>query len=99
MRIDNGRQDCATGVTTRTAKVRAEDATGVEKPAAAAGSDTVTLSSDAQLLAGAVKAAMQAPEVREDVVARAKALVERGEIGRDPGRLADALIDGLLSED
>jgi flagellar biosynthesis anti-sigma factor FlgM len=65
---------------------------------AAHGGDRVEVSADARLLGQAVDAANKAPEIRQDVVERAKAKLAAGEIGNDPGRLADRLIDSLLSK-
>lgn len=62
-----------------------------------AGSDRVEVSADARLLGQALDAASRAPEIRQDVVDRAKARLAAGEIGNDPVRLADRLIDSLLS--
>jgi len=63
-----------------------------------AGGDRVEVSADARLLGKAVDAASKAPEIRQDVVDRAKARLAAGEIGNDAGRLADRLIDSLLSK-
>lgn len=60
--------------------------------------DRVEVSADARLLGKAIDAASKAPEIRQDVVDRAKAKLAAGEIGNDPARLADRLIDGLLSK-
>ncbi|HTV01661.1 MAG TPA: flagellar biosynthesis anti-sigma factor FlgM [Luteitalea sp.] len=60
--------------------------------------DRVEVSSDARLLGRAMDAASKAPEIRQEVVERAKAKLAAGEIGNDPGRLADRLIDSLLSK-
>jgi flagellar biosynthesis anti-sigma factor FlgM len=62
------------------------------------GGDRVEVSADARLLGQAVDAANKAPEIRQDVVERAKAKLAAGEIGNDPARLADRLIDSLLSK-
>ena len=60
--------------------------------------DRVEVSADARLLGQAVDAASKAPDIRQDVVERAKAKLAAGEIGNDPARLADRLIDSLLSK-
>ena len=60
--------------------------------------DRVEVSADARLLGKALDAAAKAPEIRQDVVERAKAKLAAGEIGNDPARLADRLIDSLLSK-
>jgi flagellar biosynthesis anti-sigma factor FlgM len=59
--------------------------------------DRVQVSADARLLGAAVAAADQAPDIRQDVVERARQKLEAGEIGNDPARLADRIIDSLLS--
>ena len=59
--------------------------------------DRVEVSADARLLGQAVDAASKSPEIRQDVVDRAKAKLAAGEIGNDPQRLADKMIDSLLS--
>jgi flagellar biosynthesis anti-sigma factor FlgM len=59
-------------------------------------SDRVDVSSDAQLLNSAVKAANEAPEIRADVVAAAKQKLLSGELGSDAERLANRLIDHML---
>lgn len=58
--------------------------------------DRVRVSSDALLVTNAVKSATDSPDIRPEAVARAKAKLEAGEIGNDPERLADRIIDDLL---
>lgn len=67
------------------------------KRAAQATQDRVDVSSDARLLDAAVRAVSQAPEVRQDVVERARRKLAAGEVGNDVERLADKIIDSLLS--
>lgn len=67
--------------------------TGTSQPTG----DRVEVSADARLLSTAVSAAEQSPEIRQDVVERARQKLEAGEIGNDPARLADRIIDSLLS--
>jgi flagellar biosynthesis anti-sigma factor FlgM len=62
----------------------------------AGGTDRVELSGDAALRVAALKAALDAPAVRADVVDRMREKLDRGEVGRDSTRLADAIIDDLL---
>lgn len=61
-----------------------------------AGTDRVELSSDAQLASAAMKAAENAPSIRQDVVAAARQKLVAGRVGQDPMKLADRLIDHLL---
>jgi len=59
--------------------------------------DRVVVSPDAQLFTSAVREVSRVPEVRQDVVERARQKLAAGEIGRDPLKLADRIIDSLLS--
>lgn len=89
--------------TTRTDAVDAATTTAAARTgrASAAGgaADQVQVSSGAQLAGAAVKAATDAPDVREAEVARARTLLESGRLGADADRLADALIDRVLDGD
>jgi hypothetical protein len=60
--------------------------------------DLPALSAETRLFGQAVDAASTAPEIRQEVVDRARARLAAGEIGNDPGRLADRLIDSLLAK-
>lgn len=66
---------------------------------ATAGADQVQVSSGVQLADAAVKAAINAPDIREAEVERARALLESGKLGADVHRLADVLIDRALDGD
>jgi flagellar biosynthesis anti-sigma factor FlgM len=59
--------------------------------------DRVVVSPDAQLFTSAVREVSRVPEVRQDMVERARQKLAAGEIGRDPLKLADKIIDSLLS--
>ncbi len=59
--------------------------------------DRVEVSSDARLVETAVRAATSAPDVRPEVVERARVKLESGELGRDLFRLADKMIDSLVT--
>ncbi len=61
--------------------------------------DQVQLSPGAELAGQAVKAAEASPDIRPDVVERARALLQSGDLGSDPLRLADALIDRTIHKD
>jgi flagellar biosynthesis anti-sigma factor FlgM len=67
--------------------------TGAGKPV-----DSVSLSDDARLLTDAMKAAGEAPDIRQDVVERMRKLLEAGEIGKDSTAMAERLIDHLLEK-
>ena len=84
------------------ALTRAEAGKG-QKPApnrAANAGDRVEVSADAQkaqgLVADAVKAVNDLPDIRPEAVARGRARLESGELGADAGKLADAIIDDLI---
>jgi hypothetical protein len=76
--------------------VAATSAQQVTEPRRATGTDSVRLSGELRLADEAVRAAALAAEVRPDAVARARALLESGELGRDVSALADSIIDSLL---
>ena len=72
---------------------------GPRRGALPSGSDAVQLSGDVRLADQAVRAAMPDTGVRPDAVAHARALLERGQLGTDLGRLADRIIDSLGGHD
>ena len=99
MKVDGNRltQDTdATKATDAARKVAERTVTKTGDQAPARGTDKVELSSDAQLLAAALKATGEATSVRSDVVEAMKLKLAAGEIGNDSGRLADRIIDDLL---
>jgi flagellar biosynthesis anti-sigma factor FlgM len=65
----------------------------------AASTDRVEVSSDAKLMGAALKAATEVSSVRADVVEAMKQKLAAGEIGKDSGRLADRMIDDLLTKE
>ena len=87
--------DAARKVTDR-GSVKAGDRAG------AGGSDKVELSSDARLLAAALKTAELEPvrnePIRTELVEAMKLKVAAGKVGNDSGRLADRIIDDLLKD-
>jgi flagellar biosynthesis anti-sigma factor FlgM len=76
----------------RTTSDRVSSTTDAQK------TDRVEVSSDARLMATALKAANDAPAVRRDVVERMRKLLETGELGKDSAKVADKLIDHLLNK-
>jgi flagellar biosynthesis anti-sigma factor FlgM len=96
MKIDSNRPDFDT---TPAGKVEATRTSELKAGAKAHPSvtDQVSVSGDAKLASTAMQAATQASDVRSEVVARARALLASGKLGNDSKRLADALINGLLS--
>lgn len=74
-----------------------EAPTGGRSTATSASSDTVSLSSDVEFVRKALEQAQAQPEIRTEVVQRMRELMERGELGADAGKLADAMIDRWLT--
>ena len=99
MKIDGNRQAPATS--DAEAARRLDQARKTEQRAAVERqtdkSDRVEVSKDAQLMTSALKAAQDAPAVRQDVVERARQALNNGEVGKDSRKLADKLIDTLLN--
>jgi flagellar biosynthesis anti-sigma factor FlgM len=58
--------------------------------------DRVDVSPDGQLMGEAVRAAQDSPAIRQDKVDAATAKLAAGDVGTDPQRLADRMIDHLL---
>ena len=81
----------------RTEGPRRPEVNAAERSATHTQPDAVRLSPDAKLASTAVQAATRSADIRQDVVERAKQLMAGGEVGNDPHRLADALIDRMLS--
>lgn len=67
-----------------------------QPPAASASEDRVALSSDAELVASAMKAASEPPAIRQELVDRLRQKLDAGEVGTNVERLADHLIARLL---
>jgi flagellar biosynthesis anti-sigma factor FlgM len=79
-----------------TERVEADKRAGQGAGAKGSAGDSIQLSSDAQLLHGALRAAADAPATRADRVEDVRQKLAAGELGKDAGRLADRLIDDLL---
>lgn len=58
--------------------------------------DSVQVSTEAQLLNSALKAASETPATRADRIEDVRRKLAAGELGQDAGRLADRIIDDLL---
>ncbi|HEY6509758.1 MAG TPA: flagellar biosynthesis anti-sigma factor FlgM [Vicinamibacterales bacterium] len=97
MRIDPNRAAGETGASDRI-DGPADKSTRVGSQKAAA--DRVEVSDDAKrvqrMVAEVVQDAANIPAIRQDVVERARALLASGELGRDSGVLADAILNDLL---
>ena len=79
--------------TDRTRGARSEPASSVSD---AVVTDRFEKSPDAQLAETAVRAAIMSPDIRPEVVERAKQKLASGQLGADTERLADRMIDSLL---
>lgn len=97
MKIDQNRANLDTVGTVRQEALREERA-AAERASTDKSTDQVRVSTAGQLAAAAASAADQAPDVRADVVERARKLLASGELGRDAERLADALIDNAIDK-
>jgi hypothetical protein len=61
--------------------------------------DRVSLSGELRLVGAALQAAASRPDVRPEAVGRARALLERGELGTDLHKLAESLLNSLVEGD
>ncbi len=95
MKIQGNSPNHETSAATRLEQVRSDRQGRAARPGAPGG-DRVELSSDVQLVTQAVKAADSSPAIRQDAVERARQKLMAGQVGSDPMRLADRLIDHLL---
>jgi flagellar biosynthesis anti-sigma factor FlgM len=96
MKIDSNRANLETTQTDRVEAARVADAKASGTRGAQRGGDQVSVSADAKFATTAIDAARNTPDIRPDVVERAKALLNEGKIGADPYKLADALIDKTI---
>ena len=62
------------------------------------GSDQVEISTEAALLAEALRIAESAPDVRQALVEQMRERLAHGKVGDDVVRLADSMIDRLLEQ-
>lgn len=98
MRIDNNRANFDRIANAKTAAAEAAAKNDDAKQAGQVGGDSVRLSPGAQFATTAVSAAAKSPEIRQDKVERAKAMLNDGTLGNDPLKLADALIDRAMAK-
>ncbi len=98
MRIDNNRANFDRIENAKSAAAEAAAKKDGAQGAGATGGDTVKLSSVAQFATSAVSAATKAPEIRQEKVERAKAMVADGTLGSDALKLADALIERAITK-
>ena len=98
MRIDGQRLPGDADMTRRleSAKSTEQSSGGSVVQGPGQSSDRVEVSPEAQLVAAAIQAAHDAPDVRPDAVERGRLALESGTLGQDTSRLADRIIDALL---
>jgi flagellar biosynthesis anti-sigma factor FlgM len=94
MKINNDNTGALTGAADGLVRVTNDAGSqAAAKPQAPASSgDQLTLSPEARLLQSATGEA----EIRQDVVERARQLLDAGKVGNDAGALANAIIDDWL---
>lgn len=90
---NRGQSDCTPVRLDPRGRDRAKAGSAAPQP----GTDRLNLSTDVQLVNSAMRAATDAPEIRQDVVDRARQKLVAGDLGQDLGRLADRLIDHVLT--
>jgi flagellar biosynthesis anti-sigma factor FlgM len=98
MKIDGNRPAHDTSATESARRVPADAAVrpgGVSAPKG--GTDRVELSRDATLRLAALKAANESPDIRMELVDRMREKLQSGALGADSLKLADAIIDDLLT--
>jgi flagellar biosynthesis anti-sigma factor FlgM len=101
MKIDGNRTPGNADATRRLETPKTVERTGTDRATAKTDNqktDRVEVSSDARLMTSALKAANDAPAIRQDAVERARKLLESGELGKDSAKVADKLIDDLLGK-
>jgi flagellar biosynthesis anti-sigma factor FlgM len=96
MKINNDGAGALTNTTDPLARTKTpEPAGGANHDAAGGKADALKLSPEAQMLQTLKEQSAGAPAIRQDVVDRMRALLDAGEVGKDVGRIAEALIDDL----
>jgi anti-sigma28 factor (negative regulator of flagellin synthesis) len=95
MKIDgyHGQPDFATIRPDAVGSDRARGTTAAQRTR----TDSLNLSTDVELVNSAMRAATDAPEIRQDMVERAQQKLASGKLGQDLLRLADRIIDHVLT--
>lgn len=98
MKIEHDKLSLQTGGAGAPARATGAAAgTGDAASASVSRGDALRLSPELRQMQAALQAAHDQPAVRAEIVARMRELLDRGELGRDTGRLADALIDSAIA--
>lgn len=94
MKIHGDNSSALTGAADQIGKTADQGAaTAPRTTVAGSRADQVTLSPEAKLMQTLTEQAGTAPEIRQDVVDRMRALLDSGAIGNDADKLADSIID------
>jgi flagellar biosynthesis anti-sigma factor FlgM len=94
VKIDGTRADLLNQALNRVGGTTVQAGNRATRDAApAATTDALQVSDDAKLMQTAMQSVGQTPDIRQDVVERMRAALEKGDIGNDPGVIADALIN------
>lgn len=98
MKINGDNPNVQTGSTEPLGKVAdVASATGSGKAhAAGPRADQLTLSPEAKIMQAAADNATSTPAIRQDVVERMRALLDKGAVGNDANSLAESIIDDWL---
>ena len=94
MKIHSDKPELLTGGTTPPARTADPAAAAAKAAAGSTSADQLTLSPEARALQAAADSA-SAP-IRQDIVDRMRALLDKGAIGEDAPKLADAIIDDWI---
>ena len=97
MKIHGDNPSALTGAADQVVKTADQTSASAERPSSqAARADQVTLSPEARIMQTVTEQAGKAPEIRQDVVDKMRALLDQGAIGNDAGQLADSIIDDWM---
>ena len=97
MKIEANRPRIDTTATDEAQKIGADRRAGKVGSRQTSSTDTVEVSSDAKLLSQAMTVAQDTPAIRADVVERMREKLAAGDVGNDAGRLADRMLDDILT--
>ena len=99
MKINNDNSNPVTGAADALGGVTPSQTAGAPKPGPApTPADQLTLSPEARMMQAVAETAAEPPAIRQEVVDRMRALLDRGELGNDAGRLADAIVSDWLKQ-
>ena len=97
MKIHNDHPSAQTRATDALAPTTDQASTPGRAQSSSAQADQLRLSPEARALKAVADKAAEPPAIRQDVVDRARVLLDADTLGDDPVQLADAIIDDLLT--